>query len=266
MEITPYIEWFESFVSEYLASGIDNYNYLLKKDHTFRVLEEARGILRSLEPPEPLGSYIQLAALFHDVGRFPQYAAHGTFHDGHSVNHATLGVKVLLERRVVRDLPRPGRQVVYSAVQFHNRLNAPANLPPPLDLALKVVRDADKLDILRVLLEHLDPAGPKNGTVTLDLSDKPGNFSPAVLDKLKSRCSIGYWELTYINDFIFMLLSWVNGFNFVPGLEKIRDRNVIGRLISFLPPTAAIRELEISLEADLEFLISRGGLDRGGVR
>lgn len=51
-------------------------------------------------------------------------------------------------------------------------------MPEGVALAANVVRDADKLDILRVMDEHLSGPGPYNPTVVLQLPNEPAPLQP----------------------------------------------------------------------------------------
>ena len=91
-----YEQWFHEYTREFLVgSEFDVANVQLKIDHTMRVLEFARQIAGAQGPAGELTELAELAALFHDVGRFPQYARYRTFHDQMSVNHAYQGVVTL---------------------------------------------------------------------------------------------------------------------------------------------------------------------------
>ncbi len=67
---------------------------------------------------QPSDLYLaEVMALFHDIGRFEQYACYHTFADRHSVNHTELGVEVL-QRENLLDLLDATAQDVNSAGNF----------------------------------------------------------------------------------------------------------------------------------------------------
>jgi putative nucleotidyltransferase with HDIG domain len=66
--------------------------------------------------------------LFHDVGRFRQYETYKTFDDSISVNHATLGAKVLLENNVLQRLPKQEQDLILRGVTLHNVFSLPEKL------------------------------------------------------------------------------------------------------------------------------------------
>jgi len=76
-------------------------NVILKEKHTRRVCKEILAIGKGLGLGEEDLGLAELVALFHDVGRFSQYAKYGTFADNKSEDHAALGTKVLREEGVL---------------------------------------------------------------------------------------------------------------------------------------------------------------------
>ena len=61
-------------------------------------------------------------ALFHDVGRFEQYARYHTFVDRRSADHAWLGVEIL---RKEGELDGSTRDLILRTVSYHNRMDLP---------------------------------------------------------------------------------------------------------------------------------------------
>ena len=163
-----YEQWFHDFTRKFLqGSEFDVANVQLKIDHTLRVLEFARRITSALAPAPGLAELAHVAALFHDLGRFPQYARYQTYHDKRSVNHACQGVLTLKQHQVLEGLAPSARQLILGAVALHNRRFLPRGLPPEVRYLTQIVRDADKLDIFAVMLAHFNPGGPHNKVVNL---------------------------------------------------------------------------------------------------
>jgi hypothetical protein len=228
-------------------------NLRLKYEHSLRVLDEAVAIVATLDPaPAPdLERAILTAALLHDMGRFPQLVLHGTFNDRASENHGVLGARTLVRLGLPRGLD-PGRtRLVRACVAMHNRKELPAALPPDLELALHVVRDADKLDILPVVLEHLRP-GAGNDVVTLGLSRDPGLWSPALLESLLARRPGRYEDMRSVSDFRLLLLSWAYGMRFAVSRRALLERGLLRELAAGLPDDPPLRGLYERLRADLE--------------
>ncbi|MGE4551664.1 MAG: HD domain-containing protein, partial [Desulfovibrionaceae bacterium] len=187
----------------------DRANVRLKIDHTLRVTALAQTIAAESALPEPAARLSAVAALFHDTGRFPQYARWRTFQDAKSADHARLSLEALARGPLLDGLPRRERGVVLAAVRLHNRRALPSNLRPPLDHVARVVRDADKLDIMAVLLAHLDADAPRNNVVLLGLASDPARWTPACLDALARRRNVDYASMRYTNDFRLLMASWI---------------------------------------------------------
>lgn len=130
----------------------------------------------------PLDRACLLAALYHDVARFEQYLRLHTFRDRESCNHGQWGVRILKLRTAPEGRNAAVRKLVLAAVGLHNRFALPAGLPEGMARICHAVRDADKLDILRVMDEHLSGPRPYCPTVVLSLPDDPALHSDKVLD------------------------------------------------------------------------------------
>ncbi len=111
-------------------------------------------------------------ALFHDLGRFPQYARFKTFNDRVSVNHGMLGAQVLENEKVLLHLDEKEQELIIKAVKFHNAFSIPQNEKEEIVFFLKLIRDADKLDIWRVFLDYYEsPSEERASAVGLGLPD-----------------------------------------------------------------------------------------------
>src|SRR5512140_2415439 len=77
-------------------------------------------------------------ALFHDVGRFPQYAKYKTFRDSISVNHGLLGAETLVENRVLQNLSEDEQELVIESVKFHNAFSVPKKERVDINMYIKL--------------------------------------------------------------------------------------------------------------------------------
>ena len=95
-----------------------------------------------------------ICGLFHDIGRFEQVARFGTFTDSASVNHAELGCEVIAAEGLLRFLAANDEERILTAILNHNRLSIAASVPEGPTLRMcHLIRDADKIDIFRVVAE-----------------------------------------------------------------------------------------------------------------
>ena len=152
----------------------------LKIDHTYRVAALCARIAQSLAlPPEDV-DLAWLSGILHDVGRFEQLRRYNTFIDAQSVSHAALSVAVLFDEGRIRDyLDDAGADALLrTAVEWHSAFRLPEALDDRTRLFCQILRDADKIDILRVNVET--PMEEIYNVSTAALRRSP--VTPAVLD------------------------------------------------------------------------------------
>ena len=142
---------FDEYVNNF---DIENGMIKLKIEHTKRVAEIAKNIAESLNLSEEDIKLAELIGVLHDIGRFEQAKVYGTFSDGKSVNHAEKGIEVLFNQKWIRKFIENEKydSIIYNAVLNHNRTNIDNNLTEREILHSKIIRDADKADILYVIL------------------------------------------------------------------------------------------------------------------
>jgi hypothetical protein len=148
-------DWFTKYVrtSQYNEPEIQQ-NIDLKKDHTLRVCEEILYIGKQLGLTDDELRLAEIIALLRDVGRFEQYALYNTFMDGNSENHAELGIKILEKFGVLESFDDTINDIILRAIKYHNRHSLPRNETEPCLFYAKLIRDADKFDIWKVVIDY----------------------------------------------------------------------------------------------------------------
>lgn len=214
----------------------------LKEAHTFHVCTAIERIAAGLGLMDNDIRIASVTALFHDIGRFPQYQKYRTFRDLDSDNHAKLSIWELHRHRVLHTLNFAERQVISRAIYFHNRLRIPENLDPQSLLHCQLIRDADKVDILRVMSEHFQMAESlRNPVITLGLGAGT-QVREEVYHMLLGGRIMNYGKLKTINELKVLQMSWVFDINFRPTFEILRERDNIGVIAATLPDTPLLQE------------------------
>lgn len=228
--------WFHGYVDQFCDSEAGfGPAMALKREHTERVCTEISGLGRALGLAEQDLCLAVLTALFHDIGRFEQYARFGTFVDRRSQDHAALGVSILRQNAVLAPFEAATRHLVERVIAYHNRAGLPAHESPRCLFFAKLLRDADKLDILKILCDyyHRDQ-GARNGALELDLPDTPG-FSQAVCRDLRHQRMVEIKQVKNLNDFKLLQIGWVFDVNFKPTFMRIQSRGYLDRIAAALP-------------------------------
>ena len=234
--------WFNGFCSSFrLNDPAEQRNIALKEHHTFRVCANIRRIARA----EGLGdggvALAETVGLFHDLGRFPQYHRYRTFRDSDSVNHAELAADLLVQEMVLDKLSHDEQIAIIHAVRHHNVFAIPDDPTGGNSFWLKLIRDADKLDIWRVFLDFYRlPQEEKASAVSLGFPDLPG-CSPDALDSLSRGEMVNLASVATLNDFKLLQISWVYDLNFAESFRMIQERNYLEQLAAELPSGPRIR-------------------------
>ncbi|MDH4231888.1 MAG: HD domain-containing protein [Nitrospirota bacterium] len=256
-DLEAFKDWFSGYTQGFFTDNTeDRRNIDLKIRHTFLVCENIVGIAQSESLNKNELLLAETAALFHDIGRFLQYEMYRTFLDSISVNHARLGAEILVEKNVLSRIPVNEQELILNTVRFHNTFELPSLADLQKILFLRLIRDADKIDIWRVFSEYYEAAEEDRASAAgLGLPDDPG-YSRNVLSCLYKKTSASLSDLKTLNDFKLMQLSWAYGLNFRHSFRLTSERNFIRRISSTLPQTEEITEAVALLK---EFVDEKAG-------
>lgn len=142
------------------AAYVQNYNSKddktrLKIEHTNRVSRLCERIARDIGLSAEETDLAWLLGLLHDVGRFEQLRQFGTFDDSVSIDHAAYGADILFGEGRIRDYAAQDTQdaLLETAIRMHNAYRVTQGLDSRTEMFCHILRDADKIDILRVNVE-----------------------------------------------------------------------------------------------------------------
>lgn len=237
-DLISFKKWFSDYCSSFHSSDAgDQRNISLKEEHTFRVCQNMAEITEGLSLNDNRKMLAETVALFHDVGRFPQYAKYKTFRDSISVNHGMLGAQTIVEKDVLRNLSGEEQDIIVQSVTFHNAFSVPKKEKEEIVFFIQLIRDADKLDIWRVFLEYYGGSEESRASaIGLGLPDLPG-YSEDVLSGIYHKEIISLANIRSLNDFKLLQLSWIFDLNFRPSFALLAQRDYIQRLAGYLPRT-----------------------------
>ena len=233
--------WFETYVAGfYTNDSMYDRTIRLKEKHTEHVCRNMILLGSALELSNQDKVLAETMALFHDIGRFKQYAVYGTFNDRKSENHALLGLRELAAHDVLAGCSRDEKKWITKAIAYHNALEIPAGENGKALLFTRLLRDADKLDIWRVFIEYYKTRDKQpNPVVEIGLPDNPA-FSPKVVAALNEDRIIHIQDLRTSNDFKLLLISWGFDLNFKYSFQLVKDRKYIEKIEATLPSSKKI--------------------------
>lgn len=247
-QLVIYKKWFKQYSESFLdISESYKENMVVKIDHTYRVVEEIKELAKSLQLSKEETNLAELIALFHDVGRFEQYAKYRTFSDRRSENHSIIGVNELRNNKVLNDLKTGLQDFIYRCILYHNRASLPTNETPKSLMYAKLIRDADKLDVFHLIVNYYEKNSEKrNKSIELELPDNEG-YNYAIYNDIMSERMVLFEDVKNLNDFKLLQLGWIFDINFPYTYRKIIEKNYISRLIKQLPFNREINDIKNKL-------------------
>jgi len=243
LQLDTLFKWFDSYVEPYLDTDEEGaVNIRLKIEHTRKVCDDM-ALISAGESLSPEDSRIASAvALLHDVGRFPQYQRWRTFRDSDSDNHARLAIDVIREKKLLSNLDQQEQLLIEEAVRFHNLLEVPRQIHSPTRLFIKLIRDADKMDIWRLFSELLAlPPYMRASAATLGFADLPDEVSNGCIKTLTGGSVVQLDSVSTLNDFKLLQISWVYDLNFQSSRRLVLERGHIPALAASLPEREDIK-------------------------
>ena len=252
-DLSSYYEWFEGYASRVHCPDAEiEKNILLKLSHTTRVCKNIIAIAGSLGMKEEDLALAQALALFHDVGRFEQLRIFGSFNDSTTVDHALLGLKVVNNSKVISCLSKRERNIIRKSIWYHNKYQIPVTEKADVILFSKLIRDADKLDILGIIAEHFETRDRHpNQALDFGLIDELGLTEQAVSDILQGKM-VRIAALKTLGDLRLMYSSWIFDINFPATLACIKERGYLERLLADLSLEPEILQVKDFLQAHME--------------
>jgi HD superfamily phosphohydrolase YqeK len=243
-------KWFFEYSSLFFSSDpFVQENIELKIKHTVRVCENILLIARSENLSEKECMLAEAIALFHDLGRFEQFTKYKTYSDSESENHAALSVKILKREKILSCLSEEEENLILKSVEYHNLMEIPKNIEQSkLNFYSRLIRDADKVDILRLACEEYAAEGKRlNPALELYLPNTRGYSEPIVSEILNNRMA-KIVDMKNRNDVKLLRLSWVFDINFPATFSLLKKYGYLEEIMSYLPDiketSLLIRHLE----------------------
>jgi putative nucleotidyltransferase with HDIG domain len=229
--------WVETYIKTfYTEDEVVHKNILLKEEHTKYVVEHSQSLAKVLNFNHHDEILAMMIGLFHDIGRFKQYSIYKTFNDRRSENHALLGLKEIASLDLLNRLSDEDREVFTFAIANHNAIEIAETKNERVILFAKVIRDADKLDIYRVLEPTLEP------------SDGTG-YSDKFIQSFLNGQQCDYSDIKTQDDRKLVRLLWIYNIYFAWTIREIIALGHVEHILSCLPKTEITQQGIEKLEA-----------------
>lgn len=214
-------EWFLEYVSTYYTKDpVVMHGVSIKEIHSQRVAAIAARLARHLRLTERQKIIAEVIGLFHDISRFRQITEYRTFIDSASFDHGDAGAQELAKLGILSDFSPAEVDIINFAIINHNKMLIGPASPEHL-LFAKIIRDADKLDIFRIL----PPVQADH------------EYSPKLINQLKQGSLLSYTDVLTAADKRLIRLSWFYDINFDWTLNQLVSEGHLKHQLEALPDT-----------------------------
>ncbi len=233
---------------------VENYNsssgrIKLKIKHILKVVENSKIIAKELGLDEEKIRLAELIGIFHDIGRFEQVRLYNTFSDKDTgLDHAQYSLKVLYEDGLISKFIDTSEydDIIKKAVYNHNKAKIEESITGDALLFCKIIRDADKLDIYRVINED------KMEDIFWYKEFKNLKMSDGLMDKFINDRFIKYKDVKNNADLIYVFYGYVYDFNFLSCYKIIRKEKYLDNFYIRIKDTFESKEITKNTEKILK--------------
>ena len=225
MDIEKAKQEFTKYVSNY---DLENQKIKRKFGHSFRVMERAGEIAKSLNLNEKEIELSKLIGLLHDIGRFEQARIYDTFSDSKSIDHGDLGVEILEKDNYIRKYIEEDKydNIILKAIKNHNKYTIEEGLTEKELLYAKIIRDADKIDIFYEGAEIF-----WNEKEEIEEIEK-SKATDIVIEEFKKNKLIDRRKRITPLDDIVGFISFMFDLNFKYSIEVLKQEQYINRILN----------------------------------
>ena len=144
----------ETYIKNYDMNDPDIKN---KNNHSNRVMKNSEFLANKLNLSEIDKKLAKMIGLYHDIGRFEQDKRYNSFNDSKQFDHADYGVEILFKQNIIKQIPIEEKyyHIIEKSIKNHNKYQIEENLTKEEMQHAKIIRDADKIDILYAASEKL---------------------------------------------------------------------------------------------------------------
>ncbi len=242
--------WFDSYASQFIKEHKDdeqgNNGYSLKVEHTKKVIDNIEKLGMALKLDKHQMSIAKAIAIMHDVGRFEQLHITATKYGKPSfsdkiIDHAKLGAEIARESGALNGFSDHDKEIIYKAIEYHNLYSLPNDLTEEEKLFCKLIRDADKIDIIRTDLENRESQQGNSLLYKQTAGISDDAYSTFMAHKALSKASTGD-EVTLLR------MAFIFDLNFNESFKIFKERDYIERLGSYIKDA---KKYEVIKEAKL---------------
>ena len=216
-------EEFKRYTSKY---DMNESHISRKVYHTARVEELCEKIAVSLKMSEEDVNLAKLIGLLHDIARFEQYTIYKTYDDRKSIDHGNFGVDILEKDNYIRKYIETDEydEIILKAIKNHNKYEIETGMSEREILFCKIIRDADKLDIIyQATFESW----------VNDIKKIEGqSITQEVINDFNAESTINRINVKEIIDRIVVIVAFIYDLNFKESYKILNEKHYINKIFA----------------------------------
>ena len=240
------MKYFNNYISRYdLKLAPLNYKF----HHSYRVMKNMEYIAKKLNLSKKDIELAKCIGLLHDIGRFDQYTLYQSFDDV-NLDHGTYGEKLIKAENMLINfnVSKDDYEIVYDAIRNHNKYVIESNLEKRSLFFSKMIRDADKLDILYAL---------GNRKLVSIFHEDDSIINKVVTKSFYKRKLVKNNDTTTKSDNIISFLAYPYDINFNVTLEYIKEKKLYKKIYNRLKYKDKYKEYLEYIEAYIDERIEK---------
>lgn len=214
------IKTFDEYVKSF---DLKDKDILRKYNHSIRVMNLCENIAKDEKLSKDDINLSIVSGLVHDIGRFAQWTLYHSYSDLLTIDHGDLGER-LLKNGLIKKFwsKKEDYSSILKSVKYHNKRDLNAEFTPRELLITKVVRDADKIDILHLYL-----------TAELEFNEN-SEISEAAKNDFLGRKLVNHKNVKTDADIVLRTLAFVFDLNFDYSFSYLKENKTIERLFELI--------------------------------
>jgi HD superfamily phosphodiesterase len=247
MNLEKYYLFFEEYTTNYITNAESKTKVIhltRKKEHSYRVVENALRIGKSLKLNDYNMYLLNIISLFHDLGRFPQFEKYQTYDDLISKNHAVLSIDVINKTNILSDFNDYDMKIIKKCILLHNEKEIPTDLNEQEFLLATILRDADKLDFFKGMVDVIPNLPIDEQKVFYSNKDELNVISDNVYNKIINREKIGNIEIkTKLDKQVRSFGFITSDLNYKESFNIIFENNYLEKIYNLLPKNEQVMSI-----------------------
>jgi HD superfamily phosphodiesterase len=224
--------WFENYVGTFAFDGKLPDISEIKRKHSYQVESVGHRLVTEMNWDNDLALVGTAASLLHDIGRFSQFRDYSTLYDALSIDHGERGYEELKSFFPKELADEEGYVAIIESVRWHNKKKLPEDIDDIYVPICKLVRDADKIDVFRLVQDHIESGKVEELLPRHRIS---AALSEPFLKDVEELGYSSYRNVSSLADFLLMQITWLLDINYSASMRMIYEHRTIEKIIKQLP-------------------------------